>query len=188
MPLIRHLLTGGDGSNIKQMITIPKKNLRAFTLIEVMVVVAIISIMAVIVIIPLGSGRIKRELEANAREFVGVVREAQNYALTGKQAVAGTDPCSFRVNWGGSNYTLTYWYKNVSGTCNQTFQMATYTLKNGVTFSNTSNLYFTLPHADLTFGAPGPSIGATFIKQSSSHIACVYADGRISDQPGAICP
>jgi prepilin-type N-terminal cleavage/methylation domain-containing protein len=161
-------------------------SVRAFTLIEVMVVVAIIGIMAGIVIIPLGNGRIERELEANAREFVGVVREAQNYALTGRQAVAGTDPCRFHMSWSGSNYTLTYWYKDAGGTCNQTSPMAAYTLKNGVVFGNSDTLYFTLPHANLDFSTG--SRGATLTKQSISHIACVYADGRISDQSGASCP
>lgn len=159
---------------------------RAFTLIEVMIVVAIIGILSGIVIIPLGNGRIERELETNAREFVGVVREAQNYALTGKQAVAGTDPCRFFMSWSGSSYTLSYWYKDASGVCNQTFLMATYTLNNGVAFGSGDTLYFTLPHANLDFSTG--SRGATFTKQSINHIACVYADGRISDQTGASCP
>jgi type II secretion system protein H len=164
-----------------------KKNPNAFTLIEVMVVMAIMAIMAAIAMISLGSGHIKKDLETNAREFVGVVREAQNYALTGKQAVVGTDPCRFRIDWGGSTYALTYWYKNAAGNCNQTFQMATYTLKNGVVFSNnnTNFLYFTLPHANSNFGAIK---SATLTKRSNSHTVCIYEDGRMNDQPGISCP
>ena len=170
------------------MIAIRQKNPRAFTLIEVMVVLAIIGIMTVLVVTSLGNGRVQRELETNAREFAAVVREAQNYALTGKQFVAGTTPCFFSVSGGGAGYTLTYGYKNVgTGACSETSPV-NYALKNGVTFSGAvDTVPFTLPHATLDIVAGSKS--ATFIKSSTYHKVCVYADGRITDYAGnAVCP
>lgn len=160
---------------------------KGFTLIEVLIVVAIVAIASGILLAGSGNGRTNREVETAAREFAGVVREAQSYALSGKQVVADTIPCRSQVSWGGSSYTLTYWYKNGSGTCDQTSVLATYTLKKGVTFSNSSSFYFTLPHAGLSFGSGNVSAG--FSKQSSSHIVCVYGPaGRIIDRAGTTCP
>jgi len=160
-----------------------KKNGAGFTLIEVMVVVALMGIMAALSIVSLESGRIERELEANAREFVGIVREAQNYALTGRQ-IGGNTACSFSVVWAASTYSFRY---TPSGNCAASpTPIASYALKNGVAFSNTNALSFSLPHAALDFSTGNRS--ATFTKQSSSYVVCIYADGRISDQRGAACP
>src|SRR3989338_8872679 len=160
-----------------------KKNGAGFTLIEVMVVVALMGIMAALSIVSLESGRIERELEANAREFVGIVREAQNYALTGRQ-IGGNTTCSFSVAWAASAYSLRY---TPSGNCAASPTLiASYALKNGVAFSNADALSFSLPHAALNFGAGSKK--ATFTKQSRNYVVCIYADGRISDQRGTVCP
>lgn len=156
-------------------------NVRGFTLIEVMVVMAIISIMAGIIISSLGSGRAERELETNAREFASVVREAQNYALTGRQFVANTDPCAFQVDWSGSSYTLKYRYLDASRNCTQTSDILSYTLKNGVVFDNSSTVQFNVPHA---VNAISGSENATFEKSSTYHRVCMYEDGRVTDYAG----
>ncbi len=163
-----------------------KNNSRAFTLIEVVVVMAIISIMTGVVIVSFGSGRVQRELETNAREFASIVREAQNYALTGRQAIAGTTPCSFGISWSGANYNISYIYRIGTGACTQTSLVNSYVLKNGVAFGNSGSFNFSLPHASLSF-ASGSS-PAVLTKQSISHIVCTYAEGRIVDRPGSVCP
>lgn len=169
-----------------------KKSLKAFTLVEIVVVVAIVGIMSALLFVNLSSNQATRAVETNTREFVGVVREAQNHALSGKQLVIGTDPCRYEINWGGVNgttnksYNLKYWYKNASGTCNQSSVFATYSLKPGVTFSSGASFYFTLPHATLDF-ASGSRV-AIFMKASATHSACVYFNGRITDQVSASCP
>lgn len=160
-------------------------NLRAFTLIEVVVVMAIISIMTGVIMVSFGSGRTQKELETNAREFASVVREAQNYALTGREAIADTTPCSFGIAWSGGNYNVSYVYKT-GGACTQSSIVGSYSLKNGVTFDNAGSFNFSLPHASLSFASG--SRPAVLTKQSLSHVVCTYAEGRVLDQPGSACP
>jgi len=158
------------------------KNGAGFTLVEVMVVVALMGIMAALSIVSLGSGRIERELEANAREFVAVVREAQNYALTGKQ-VEGNTACSFSVDWTAASSTYSVGY-TPSGNCGASpTSIASYALKNGVEFSNSGTVSFDLPWAKTGGGQ------ANFSKSSSSktYSVCVGVDGKVSDQAGS-CP
>lgn len=166
---------------------IPKLKLfSGFTLIELLIVIAIISIITVVLLLSFGNSRIKKELETNANEFAGVVREAQNYALTGKQAVSGTTPCGYQINWSGSSYSITYRSINSSGVCVSGSALAQYSLKNSVVFSGSDSFTFNLPYADLSFGSGTKTI--IFTKQSLSHVVCVYSGGRTTDVAGAICP
>jgi prepilin-type N-terminal cleavage/methylation domain-containing protein len=166
------------------MFTIRKNNFRAFTLIEMLVVMAIVSIMTAVAIVSFGSGRIKKELETNAREFASAVREAQNYALTGRQA-AGLTACAFSVTWTSSS---TYKFGvTPSGSCGAVpASIVSYSLKNGVTVSNFGTISFQLPWAIVVSGGGSQVI---FSKSSNTHSVCVSADGKITDQVGSSsCP
>jgi prepilin-type N-terminal cleavage/methylation domain-containing protein len=180
-----------------------KKNLRAFTLIEVLVVVAIMGIMTGVAVMSFGNGRTDKELETSAREFVAVAREVQNYALTGRQfSTTDTDACAdgfrFRLRWNDNttahnDYHLRYRH-NVSGSCTGDI-VASYTLKNGVVFSGSaSSIFFTMPWANI-FNNSGTAlelatpnyVTVTLTKSSRSHVVCIYADGRITNKAGASC-
>lgn len=160
-----------------------KKNLVALTLIEMLVVVAIIGITSSIVLVDWSGNRTVRYLDNAAQEVEGVVRSAQNSALTGAQGVVGTQPCRFRVSWGGSTYSILYYYKDGSGMCNQTSPLGSYTLTSGVTFSSVGNFEFTVPHATV-------SANQTILltKLGVRHVVCVYTSGRVDHVAGATCP
>lgn len=172
------------------MTAFSKKNLKGFTLIEIIVVMAIISIVSGMVIVSLTDSRVKRELETNAREFVGVVREAQNYALTGK-IITGASipvtavPCYFGVSWRSDldNYKISYIYKNSdTDTCDvngSSYSVATYAMKNGAEISSDGSLFFRLPHANFS-----GNTSVEFTKKGIIHKVCIFSDGRISDRPG----
>lgn len=167
------------------MLTIRKNNFRAFTLIEMLVVMAIVGIMTTVIVASLGSGRTKRELETNAREFASTVREAQSYALTGKQAIGGGSACAFSVTWmGSSTYKLG---STPSGSCGAIpTSIVSYSLKNGVTLSNFGTISFKLPWAAVVSGGGSKVI---FSKSSNTHSVCINVEGKITDQVGSSsCP
>lgn len=158
---------------------IDKRN--GFTLLELLVVVFIISIMSGIILASINSGRIEKQVGESVRNLTGFLHELQQYSLTGKQFVANTDPCLYRVAWnsGSSNYTATYYYKDSGGACTQTSTIATYTLPNGVTFSTTGVIGFTLPYGRLNPSAT--SIAMPVTKGGIAGASCVYDSGLIKD-------
>jgi prepilin-type N-terminal cleavage/methylation domain-containing protein len=162
---------------------------QGFTLLEILIVVAVIGIISVIILSGTGNGRIEREIDAAGREVVAAFRESQQYALTGRQIVPNTDPCQFALTWnsGSGNFTATYYYKDSNEVCNQTSVINTYTLRGGVTFGNTGAVAFTVPHGKTTFG--GTSVGAHLGKAGTVGVACVYKDGLMKNILGSTsCP
>lgn len=163
------------------------QNTAAFTLIELLVVMAIIGITASIVLTDWSGGRKSQQLNNSAQEVGAVIREAQNYALTGYQGVAGSEPCYFQVSWSGSSYSLGYQYKDAGGACNQSVAgFHSYALKDGVTFSGASSFNFSVPHAASSFGAGPQAIILT--KQGIFAVVCVYSNGRVENYTGNSCP
>jgi len=166
-----------------------KKNLSGFTLIELMISVAIISIMAGVTIVSLGGSKTKQEVEGATRQVVAVIREAQNNAVTGKNisGVSTDRPCQFRVNAAGSSSDITVQQiKSVSGVCDTDSGSAlTYSLLNGVTIA-AAQVRFDVPR-----GEPKDSAGAELIagnidfsvsKSGSTAHVCVYPLGRIMEK------
>jgi prepilin-type N-terminal cleavage/methylation domain-containing protein len=160
------------------------KTQKAFTLIEVLIVCVIILIMTSVVLVSLGNARLERETEAGAREFTGVVREIQGYALTGRQInCSGSScpsPCEYRLSWSGSTYTFTYRAKNGAGNC-VSASTINYTLRDGVTFQSAGSLSFLLPHASLSIPGGGSLAQVTIRKSGVTKNVCVSSSGLVSD-------
>jgi len=109
-------------------------NRKGFSLMELMMVIAIISIMISVVLIY--SDRTKKELEGAAREVAASIREAQNYALTGKNASAS---CS-------NEYIFTYEINSPNYSISGCIDPAiSYVLKNNVEFLNEGSFSFEAP-------------------------------------------
>ncbi|MFZ2187608.1 MAG: prepilin-type N-terminal cleavage/methylation domain-containing protein [Candidatus Moraniibacteriota bacterium] len=162
--------------------TIQKRNLKGLTLVELVIVISIVGILASIVSISLGDQRTKKELEANAREFASVLKEAQNYALTGKQAGSGVT-CQFDVVWPTvSAYRIEAQAKSGDTCTGASTTIADYSLKQGVVFSTTSGVSFALPWAESS------SATIQFDKLDIHHTVCLNASGAITDHAGSGCP
>lgn len=170
--------------------------LKGFSLVELLVVIFIISLTAGILLVSYGDDRAAKELEASSREFAGALREAQNYALTGKLIGSGTIPCGYQVDWTGSSYRLIYYYRTPSTpscaapvTTILSSTVYTKNLKKGATFMNSSALTFILPHGALNPGLPGNTPWPIILTQGNvSHVVCIANNGQLSDYPGSTCP
>jgi prepilin-type N-terminal cleavage/methylation domain-containing protein len=161
-----------------------------FTLIEILVVVAIISIMAGVILANANSGRNEEAVDAATRTLVNTIRELQQYALTGRQFTSNTDPCLYQIAWsnGANTYTTTYHYKDGSGSCTQSVAIATFALPGGVLFSGTGNFGFTLPYGKPNFGTASVALPVTK-GGSVSGVVCAYKDGLIKNTVGSSsCP
>jgi len=163
------------------------KNRSGVTLIELLIVIALIGIMSAVTIAFLGSGKNQKELESSAREVVAALREAQNLALTGKIMETNKFPCSyvFQAVSGGSDYSIKYTYHESGQDCSKSKfsgDYAMYTLKNGVKFSTAQpNIIFSVPHATLEDNYP------FVIKKGADFFSiCLCATGKIVEQSGNV--
>ena len=170
------------------MFEIKFKNDAGFSLIELVTVMAIISIgVSVLTVSFTTTQRTKKNLETNARQFASVLKEAQNYALTGKQ-VNGVTPCKFKVSWSTSVYWLRPMSRNgVTGLCTDVISTTSYPLK-GVAFytADATGISFSPPLA--TSSVVGPVLLASFTRSGLRHAICLSAGNLITDKPGNVCP
>jgi prepilin-type N-terminal cleavage/methylation domain-containing protein len=149
-----------------------------FSLIELLVVAAIIGIVTAIVIVGLTTHKDQKDAENAALVAASKVREAQSAALTGRQYLANTTPCSYRVAWGTTNITNTYIYKDGSGNCTQSSVMNTAILPGGAAFSGSGTIDFVLPH-----GAIVSDYTLAIQKNAASRVVCVKTQGLVEVQP-----
>lgn len=155
---------------------------KGFSMEELIVVCAIIGIMTTAVVVSMRGNKDERAVETSAREVAAAIRQAQNYALTGKGAgVAGCTNYQFHCVKDNDNY----W---ISGCAS-----ANYTLKNGVRFKNTANtcespmFTFSLPHAETSIGA-GNSMKIILEDRNGSneYTICIYDKGNVIESSGDV--
>ena len=178
---------------------------KGFTLVELMIVMVMTAIMIAVTIVSLSGSRDRKAVEGEARKFAAVVREAQNYALTGK-AINATDPtCGVGIKAivsGATTFRLKYMHRTSGAvSCSAGFTIPADTdnfssirsLLNGVQFASdtASAIYFSVPRGELIDGN-GAAITTTQLillsKGSSMYSVCVYPTGRVEDVSGASCP
>lgn len=168
-----------------------------FTLIEVLVVMAIIGIMSAVVFASLSAGKEKKIVEGEARKVASAIREVQNYALTGKQII-GQVPCKFGVVQftTGDNQISVSESHRTGASCSLGASAPTFipgmtiTLSNGVTFANDLNFefYFVVPRGELDPNGNTTPINIQLNKGSTTYSVCVYSGGQVKDVSGAACP
>jgi type II secretion system protein H len=160
-----------------------KKTRAGFTLIEVMIVVAIIGITSAAVFVSLSASRSTRGLDRASREVMASLREAQNYALSGRSANISDNNTYFGLQISSAtDYSVT----------SSTSTISSYTLKDGVTFSSgATTIEFTLPRGDVRQGG-APLAGSyriSLTKGGSSLYVCLYPTGRmVENGPNSTCP
>ena len=155
-----------------------KKN-KGFTLVELLIVIAIIGIMSAVSIVSLQNGKTEKEVETAATQVAAAIREAQNNALTGKKN-NGETPCDYvYFRWiSNSNYAISYEEKVSEGICSSIKDYSVYTLENDVIVSSFDEISFSIP-----FG--GTDISGTedivLSKDSNIYHVCVTSSGSVTE-------
>lgn len=160
-------------------------------MLELTVAMAVVGILTAAVIVPLSNTRTKKEVEVAAREVAAAIREAQNYALTGKQVSGAEYPCNYKLNAtpDTSNYKIEYDYHTYgSAVCNLNKNLYSSSLKNGVSFksatTNPISISFSIP-----YGSTNPAARVVLEKSSSRYTVCVNSSGNIEEKIGDVaCP
>lgn len=157
---------------------------KGVTLIELVTVMAIISIGTAIVLVSLSGSRAEKELEAEARKVAAIIKEAQNYSLTGKNtascvpiAPSTTKSNRLTVTPNGNSYAL-------SG-CNS----AAYTLGYDIIFSGGTVNYvdFSVPHGAVTFDVATATGRITLSKSGRTYSICIGTGGLVEEKSGSSC-
>ena len=161
-----------------------------FTLIELIVIIAIIGIMTAVTIVSLNRGKTEKQLEVAARQVAGAIREAQSNALNGKMKDS-VIPCAWGV-WLSDDgtdikYNTHYYTYDPEHECTIGTTDTTYSLKNGVKFDLTSNptpFSFSIPFGKMRDSAGNDLSGIVIIKltkDGSDYYVCVCPGGQVKE-------
>lgn len=151
---------------------------QGFTLLELILVIAIISIMTAVGLALSTKLRTSKKVESAKREVVSVIRLTQNNALQGK-TVSGSTPCGFGFRFTSQTEYEVYYVPLVSGSfsdCdeqneNQSMRycggncqvLETFSLETGVIMSSNNDdaqAYFSIPHGNV-FSSNGTALSST---------------------------
>ncbi|MEI7749484.1 MAG: prepilin-type N-terminal cleavage/methylation domain-containing protein [Candidatus Moraniibacteriota bacterium] len=165
--------------------------LRGFTLVEVMVVAAMIGIISAISLVSLSDSRVQGDVIAGERTLSAAIREAQAYALTGKNinGMCGTDsciPCEFRFHANGGAYSITQSNIDSSGSCGPFSTPVDIPFLNGVVASDMT-VIFLVPRAEpldsFSNELVSGSMDFSLSKAGKVGHVCLYPLGRIEELP-----
>jgi prepilin-type N-terminal cleavage/methylation domain-containing protein len=181
-----------------------KKRYDGYSVVEVMVVMAIIGIMSAALIVSVGSSREKKTVESEALKVAASIREAKNYALTGKTLdTANNFPCDGRfvapVTAPATNYYVKYGYRTsankcsdgANGTAPSAGTVSSGVLQDGVKFtvvpaSPNGRTIFSVPFGVIMNEGVSPPMRYVISKGNSSYTICVSASGIVSTLEGNV--
>lgn len=133
-----------------------RKFLRGFTVIEILVIIAVMGIMLSIAFVNLSSGRTGAKLDAAQREVASAVQTAKSNALQGKTASGSVPKC-----W-GFKFTDNDTYIIFPSDCSTDgSSVETSDLGNGVKLKSpspaNSKILFSVPNGGVTLAAASPT-------------------------------
>lgn len=135
-----------------------KKKIRknGFTLIELMIIVAIIGIMTTVGFVSLKSGQNQAKLKATQTEIVALVKLAQSYALQGKkQGAVVPEYYGVKFSVDGSGYVFCSSSDSMDASCNNSIE--THQFSDGVSMDlgRGSLVWFDVPFGNCRLSSVG---------------------------------
>ncbi len=176
---------------------------KGFSFLEMIIIVAIITIMTLTMFVVSFKDRDKKKLEAVGREVAAAIRETQNNALTGKQRASDMLPCGFIFTSDGDTYQIKGSYRALQEVCADDNDPQSYTEKlldenlsqkkiaiemftsatNGSTRVSTNFVAFGVPYGKY-FDGQETSIGTDLVlilNDGRKFHICVHATGLIEE-------
>ena len=162
------------------MCSIKYKYHSGFSLIELLIVIAIVGVMTSVFLVSFISSRDARAVRSIAREVSAAVRMAQSYALAGRYTDEQKIPCRFIFTPRGNRYDVRYVYHRPRQSCSLANMevILTKSIRNGVRVTG-GEVAFTVPHAALSGGG---SATITISRGDAQQRICINAVGRITEQ------
>lgn len=175
-----------------------KKTKSGFSLVELLIVFAIMIIMTSILLANQNNNKAKSDVEAAARQVAAQLRQLQNDALNGKQVNNGSgtmiNACDFILNIGGAqsdgvtSTATTYVIYNRD--CTIAGHVPIKDTSNNIikqTFNFNKNNKVTASSASFVFSSPRGDVlsGNIVLSEGSSQITvCVYSSGNVTELKG----
>lgn len=170
---------------------------KGFSLIELIVVIAIILIMTLLLFATSFDDAKKNDLQVGAREVAVSLRQAQNAALTGR-LVGSHRTCNFTFSGAGSSYEISYEYYDPStggtscsggDTNTDGVLQSAVALPGTLVFQNSIDLEFRAPHGVISNSAGEITAVQPITLENDGLIfnICVHPSGRIDEVGSATC-
>ena len=163
------------------------ENQRGFTLLELLIVIAIIVITSTIALVSLSNARVNQDLNRASQTMAANIRLANNYALTGKSGDINQKVCEYRIEFTSTTtYRLVTLTRDALGACGSPQTLADYTVEGGVSAKAAPPFVtFIPPRAETNLSFP---LLVKLTKNSKIFVLCVYPSGRVEEHPsGALC-
>lgn len=129
------------------------KNKKGMTLVELVTVIAVIGIMTSVTIVAFGQLKNRSDLDAESEKLISVIRQAQNYALTGRGGQFNLSCPYYYIHFHRSSGKYEIRNHESGGViCGGPYSYSGYELERGVSFDQDgeyANLVFSVPHANL---------------------------------------
>ncbi len=173
---------------MKNMLLKNKKYLRGYTLVEMVVVIAIVGVVSTFLVASFVGSQATWALDASSRELTAILRQAENSAATGRYIDASKVPCLYGVDKASTNQYVLY-YKYRTGTdCTSVsarVNIMTYTLRGGATFQSfASPIEYSLPRGDLN----GNTVITLADAPAASLNVCISQSGMVVGGITQVCP
>lgn len=167
------------------------RSVRGFSLVELMTVIAFISIMMAVTFLSFSGKRDETALNVSAREVAAAVRAAQSNALAGVKGSGNSGGlCRHMARaTNGNSYEVSVRQLksgNPAGNCSilsdtTELSLNTYVLSDGVTFASPSwEVSFGIPHGEV-IGSANQNI--VLQKNGKYSAVCVLASGSVVEKP-----